>query len=79
MNFRDYIFSDIDEKKVFLNTLPQNTKPRRSKYNESVDGIKEEYNGYKEMIANYINYKYDKLMPVKVDKNIEDKCKELLK
>ena len=79
MNFRDYIFSDIDEKKVFLNTLPQNTKPRRSKYNETVDVIKEEYNGYKEMIANYINYKYDKLMPVKVDKNIEDKCKELLK
>lgn len=79
MNFRDYIFSDIDEKKVFLNTLPQNTKPRRSKYNETVDGIKEEYNGHKEMMANYINYKYDKLMPVKVDKNIEDKCKELLK
>lgn len=78
MNFHDYILSDIDEKKVFLNTLPQNTKIRRDKYNGTIDDYKNEYASHKEMIANYINYKYDKLMPVKMEKKLEDKCKELL-
>lgn len=79
MNFRDYILNDIDEKKVFLNTLPQNTKVRKEKYHKTVEEMKVEYNGHKEMLANYINYKFDKLMPVKMEKNLEDKCKELLK
>ena len=78
MNFHDYILSDIEEKKVFLNTLPQNTKARRGKYSQTINDFKEEYNAHRDMMANYMNYKYDKLMPVKMEKNLEEKCKKLL-
>ena len=78
MNFRDYILGDIEEKTAFLNTLPTNTVVRRKKFNSTIEEMKKAYNGHKDMVRNFINYKYDKLMPVKIEKNLEDKCKNLI-
>ena len=61
MNFHDFILSDIEEKKNFLSTLPQNTKPRRKKYMDTIGEMMQIYNGHKEMLANYMKYKYEKL------------------
>lgn len=79
MNFHDFILSDIEEKKNFLSSLPQNTKPRRKKYMDTIGEMMQIYNGHKEMLANYMKYKYEKLLPEKVEYNIEDKCKELIR
>ena len=79
MNFREYILSDIEEKKNFLTTLPQNTKVRRDKYRNTISEMKATYEDHKKMLANFMNYKFDKLIPLKSERNIEDKCKELLK
>ena len=78
MNFRDYILGDIEEKTAFLNTLPTNTVVRRKKFNSTIEEMKKAYNGHKDLVRNFINYKYDKLMPVKMEKNLEDKCKNIL-
>lgn len=79
MNFREYILSDIEEKKQFLTTLPQNTKVRRDKYRKTISDMISTYEDHKKMIANFMNYKFDKLLPVSNERNIEDKCKELIK
>lgn len=79
MNFREYILSDIEEKKNYLTTLPQNTKVRRDKYRNTISEMKATYEDHKKMLANFMNYKFDKLIPVKSERNIDDKCKELLK
>ena len=57
MNFHDFILSDIEEKKNFLSTLPQNTKPRRKKYMDTIGEMMQIYNGHKEMLANYMKGK----------------------
>ena len=78
MNFRDYILGDIEEKTAFLKTLPTNTVVRRKKLNSTIEDMKKTYGSHKDMVRNFINYKYDKLMPVKMEKNLEDKCKNLI-
>ena len=73
MNFREYILSDIEEKKQFLTTLPQNTKVRRDKYRKTISDMISTYEDHKKMIANFMNYKFDKSLPVSNERNIEDK------
>ena len=39
-NFKDYIETDIEEKKEIINVMPTNTVARKKKYVETVSQIK---------------------------------------
>lgn len=79
MNFHDYIINDIEEKKTLINVLPKNTELRKKKYISTIDEIKSNYLQNKENVANFIEYKFGKLMPIKQEISIDDKLKEMYK
>lgn len=62
-NFKDYIETDIEEKKEIINVMPTNTVARKKKYVETVQQIKEEYENHKNSVSQFINYNYEKLLP----------------
>ena len=61
--FNDYITSDIKDKKVVLELLPKNTRNRQIKFNDTLVEISHEYSMYKEAMAKFITYKFEKLKP----------------
>jgi len=79
MNFKEYIVNDIGEKKVLIDLLPKNTPRRKEKYVDTLIEIRDKYQDSKEAVQKYINYKYEKLLPKKVNKSIENEEKELKK
>ncbi len=77
-NFKDYIETDIEEKKEIINVMPTNTVARKKKYVETVSQIKKEYEGHKDSVKKFITYNYEKLLPHKneVDCSKQKKKKE---
>ena len=80
-NFKDYIETDIEEKKEIINVMPTNTVARKKKYVETVSQIKKEYEGHKDSVKKFITYNYEKLLPHKneVDCSKQKKKKEKIK
>lgn len=76
MNFKEYIDKDIEEKKILLDLLPMNTEARVRKYKETVDEIVKNYKDILSSVKEYVNYKYAKLYPSKIDKSPQIKKKE---
>lgn len=76
MNFKEYIDKDIEEKKILLDLLPMNTESRVRKYKETVDEIVKNYKGILSSVREYVNYKYAKLYPNKIDRSSQIKQKE---
>lgn len=79
MNFKEYIINDVNEKKVLIDLLPKNTTKRKEKYKDTVLEIKEKYLKSQEDVKKFIDYKYNKLLPTKTEKNIEQELKEISK
>lgn len=69
-NFKDYIETDIEEKKTIANVMPKNTAVRKRKYLETLNQIKTEYEGHKDRVREFINYNYDKLLPHKEEQRL---------
>lgn len=76
MNFKEYIDKDIEEKKILLDLLPMNTEARVRKYKETVDEIVKNYKNILSSVREYVNYKYAKLYPNKIDRSAQIKKKE---
>lgn len=76
MNFKEYIDKDIEEKKILLDLLPMNTEARVRKYKETVDEIVKNYKSILSSVRKYVNYKYAKLYPNKIDRSAQIKKKE---
>lgn len=76
MNFKEYIDKDIEEKKILLDLLPMNTEARVRKYKETVDEIVKNYKNILSSVREYVNYKYAKLYPSKIDRSAQIKQKE---
>ena len=53
-NFYEFIKKDIDAKKTLIGTLPTKTKTNKRKFNQTLEDIKETYEGYKTNIKNYL-------------------------
>lgn len=68
MNFKEYIDKDIEEKKVLLDLLPMNTEARVKKYKDTIDGIVDTYQSLIDSTRTFIDYKYEKLRPHRIDK-----------
>lgn len=69
MNFKEYIEKDIEEKKALLELLPMNTEARVNKYKETVNDIINNYNELLASVKEYVDYKYAKLYPTKIDRS----------
>ena len=76
MNFKEYIDKDIEEKKILLDLLPMNTEARVRKYKETVDEIVKNYKSILSSVRKYVNYKYEKLYPNKIDRSAQIKKKD---
>lgn len=76
MNFKEYIDKDIEEKKILLDLLPMNTEARVRKYKETVDEIVKNYKNILSSVREYVNYKYAKLYPNKIDRSAQIKKKD---
>lgn len=76
MNFKEYIDKDIEEKKILLDLLPMNTEARVRKYKETVDEIVKNYKSILSSVREYVNYKYAKLYPNKIDRSAQIKQKD---
>ncbi len=68
MNFKEYIDKDIEDKKNLLELLPMNTEARVKKYKDTIDNIIRVYQPSIESTKKYIDYKYNKLYPTKIDR-----------
>ena len=79
MNFKEYISNDISEKKVLIDLLPKNTARRKEKFINTLVEIKDKYQDTKGSLSKFINYKYEKLLPKKTNKNTTSEEKELEK
>ena len=75
MNFKEYIDKDIEEKKVLLELLPLNTEARVKKYKDTVNEIISNYQNTLVNVRNFIDYKYEKLLPNKLDRDPQIKAK----
>ena len=69
MNFKEYIEKDIEEKKSLLGLLPLNTVARVNKYKDKIDEIVAIYQKSISGTRKFIDYKFDKLFPVQVDRS----------
>ena len=72
MNFKEYIEKDIEDKKALLNLLPMNTEARVKKYKDTISEIIKNYEPTIENTRKYIDYKYNELYPVVIDRNEEE-------
>lgn len=77
LNFYEYIKKDIDEKKTLLSVFPSNTKARAKKYIETINEIKSKYSSSLDDIKKFIDYKYEKLMPVKMKYDLTNELEEM--
>lgn len=79
-NFYEFIEKDIEAKKTLIGTMPTKTKTNKRKFNQTLDDIKDTYEGYKANIKNYLIAKGRKLDIEEEKQNIEklkDKIEEL--
>ena len=74
-NFYEFIKKDIDAKKTLIGTLPTKTKTNKRKFNQTLEDIKETYEGYKTNIKNYLIAKARKL-DIEEEKHNIEKLKE---
>lgn len=79
MNFNEYITNDIEEKKVLLSVLPNNTPARRKKIKTTLEDFKSSYEETLKTISKFINYKYEKLYPEKKYIDIKETKNNILK
>ena len=78
-NFLEFITSDIESKKTFLQAIPTNNKTNVKKFNENVATIYETYTYYKDSVLKYINAKsesFENIKEAKPDEKSEKKMNE---
>ena len=70
-NFLEFIKKDIDAKKALIATMPTKTKTNKRKFNQTLEDIKNTYDGYKTNLKNYLIAKSRKLDIEESKHNVE--------